>query len=121
TESPAILTLLVTSESDIGGAPITYSFVLPVFNECETLPVLHRRLAAVMDALDGPSEAIFVDDGSTDGKFHEMRRIHAEDARFKGLQFSRNFGHQAAITAGLDMARGAAVIVMDSDLQHPPE
>jgi polyisoprenyl-phosphate glycosyltransferase len=111
----------VTSESHIRPGQITYSFVLPVYNERETLPVLHQRLAAVMDELDGSSEAILVDDGSSDGSFHEMQRIHAEDARFKGVQFSRNFGHQAAITAGLDMARGAAVIVMDSDLQHPPE
>lgn len=111
----------MTSENHIGGASITYSFVLPVFNERENLPALHSRLAAVMDGLDGPSEAILVDDGSSDGSFDEIQRINAQDARFRGIQFSRNFGHQAAITAGLDMARGAAVIVMDSDLQHPPE
>lgn len=108
-------------ESHIGAAGVVYSFVLPVFNEEDNLPELHRRLAAVMDDLDGPSEAILVDDGSTDGSQREMQRIHAHDPRFKVAQLSRNFGHQAAITAGLDLARGAAVIVMDSDLQHPPE
>jgi polyisoprenyl-phosphate glycosyltransferase len=111
----------VTSEIHSSGASITYSFVLPVYNERENLGPLHARLAAVMDDLDGPSEAILVDDGSSDGSFEEIQRIHAQDPRFMGVQFSRNFGHQAAITAGLDMARGAAVIVMDSDLQHPPE
>lgn len=111
----------MTSENHIGGSPITYSFVLPVYNERENLGALHVRLAAVMDDLDGTSEAILVDDGSSDGSFDEIQRIHALDSRFRGVQFSRNFGHQAAITAGLDLARGEAVIVMDSDLQHPPE
>lgn len=99
----------------------TFSFVLPVFNEEDGLQELHARLSAVMDALDGTSEAILVDDGSTDSSFDVMREIRATDDRFKLLQFSRNFGHQAAITAGLDLASGEAAVIMDSDLQHPPE
>jgi polyisoprenyl-phosphate glycosyltransferase len=99
----------------------TISFVLPVFNEGSGLMELHARLSAVMDALDGPSEAILVDDGSTDSSFDVMRGIRAADDRFKLVQLSRNFGHQAAITAGLDLAHGDAVVIMDSDLQHPPE
>jgi glycosyltransferase involved in cell wall biosynthesis len=99
----------------------TFSFVLPVFNEGSGLLELHARLSAVMDGLDGPSEAILVDDGSTDSSFAVMHSIRASDDRFKLVQLSRNFGHQAAITAGLDLARGDAVVIMDSDLQHPPE
>jgi len=99
----------------------TFSFVLPVHNEAEGLDELHRRLSAVMDELDEPCEAILVDDGSTDTSLQVMRAIRSRDERFKLVQFSRNFGHQAAITAGLDLARGEAVVVMDSDLQHPPE
>lgn len=74
-----------------------------------------------MDHLSEPCEAILVDDGSSDDSFDLMRSIHMRDQRFKLVQLSRNFGHQSAITAGLDLARGHAVIVMDSDLQHPPE
>jgi polyisoprenyl-phosphate glycosyltransferase len=101
--------------------PPTFSFVLPVHNEAEGLDELHRRLAAVMDELEQPCEAILVDDGSFDESLEAMRAIRARDERFKLVSLSRNFGHQAAITAGLDLARGDAVIVMDSDLQHPPE
>ena len=99
----------------------TFSFVLPVHNEAEVLDELARRLGAVMDELGEPCEAIFVEDGSTDASLEVMRAIRARDERFKLVQFSRNFGHQAAITAGLDHAQGQAVVIMDSDLQHPPE
>jgi polyisoprenyl-phosphate glycosyltransferase len=99
----------------------TFSFVLPVHDEADGLDELHRRLSAVMDELDGPCEALLVDDGSFDDSFEVMRAIRARDERFKLVRLSRNFGHQAAITAGLDLARGEAVIVMDSDLQHPPD
>lgn len=98
-----------------------YSIVVPVLDERETLPALHSRLRAVMDRLDGEAEVILVDDGSTDGSFEVMRKLHEEDARFRALRLSRNFGHQIAITAGLEHARGNAVVVMDGDLQDPPE
>jgi len=98
-----------------------YSFVIPVLNERETLPELHRRLDAVMAQLDGPAEVVLVDDGSTDGSFAVMEELHARDPRVKVLRLSRNFGHQIALTAGLDHALGRAVIIMDADLQDPPE
>jgi dolichol-phosphate mannosyltransferase len=98
-----------------------YSFVIPILDEEATLPELYRRLSEVMDALDGPCEVVLVDDGSTDTSFAVMTEIHRCDARVRPLRLSRNFGHQLAITAGLDHARGRAVIIMDGDLQDPPE
>jgi polyisoprenyl-phosphate glycosyltransferase len=99
----------------------TFSFVLPVHNERDCLIELKSRLGAVMDQLGEPCEAIMVDDGSQDGSFDVMLSINLCDSRFGLVQLSRNFGNQAAITAGLDLARGGAVIIMDADLQHPPE
>jgi polyisoprenyl-phosphate glycosyltransferase len=99
----------------------TYSIVIPVHNEQESLRELHRRLGEVFSQLDGEAEAILVDDGSTDYSYPLMLELHTRDPRFKLVQLSRNFGHQMAITAGIDLARGEAVVVMDSDLQHPPE
>lgn len=104
----------------MGDAP-RYSFVLPVFNERETLPTLRARMAAFVDGLDGATEIILVDDGSRDDSYAQMCGIAAADPRFKVLRLSRNFGHQVAITAGIDAARGDAVVVMDADLQDPPE
>ena len=98
-----------------------YSFVVPVFNEEETLPELERRVTAVIDALDGPAEVILVDDGSTDRTPELAADLNRRDPRFKLLRFTRNFGHQMAITAGLDHAQGDAVVIMDGDLQDPPE
>ncbi|MDX6513694.1 MAG: polyisoprenyl-phosphate glycosyltransferase [Gaiellaceae bacterium] len=99
----------------------TYSFVIPVYNEEETLPELERRLAAVLDRLDGEAEVILVDDGSRDATPVLLRELHARDQRFKSIRFARNFGHQVAITAGIDHATGDAVVIMDGDLQDPPE
>ena len=99
----------------------TYSFVVPVHNEEETLPELVTRLQEVMLRLDGSAEVILVDDGSRDRSLALMQGIHARDPRFRVVELSRNFGHQLAITAGLDYARGRAVVVMDADLQDPPE
>lgn len=104
-----------------GQANPEYSFVIPVLDEVDSLELLYDRLGSVMDALDGPAEAILVDDGSTDGSYELMLDLHARDPRFIALRLSRNFGHQIAITAGLDHARGQAVIIMDADLQDPPE
>ena len=100
---------------------VRYSFVVPVFNERETLPELHRRLVAVVDGLDGDAEFLFVDDCSFDGSHEILADLRRRDSRVRVIRFARNFGHQVAITAGLDHAEGDAVIVMDADLQDPPE
>jgi glycosyltransferase involved in cell wall biosynthesis len=99
----------------------TYSFVIPVHDEEDVLTELHQRLTAVLDTLDGSSEIILVDDGSRDRSFDVMFALHERDPRVMLARLSRNFGHQVAISAGLDLAAGDAVMVMDADLQHPPE
>jgi dolichol-phosphate mannosyltransferase len=98
-----------------------YSLVIPVLNEAAVLPALLVRLDALMAALDGPAEVVFVDDGSTDDTSARLRDREQRDPRYRLVQLSRNFGHQAAITAGMNVSRGDAVIVMDADLQDPPE
>jgi glycosyltransferase involved in cell wall biosynthesis len=98
-----------------------YSVVVPVLDEAGVLEEFYRRVSEVLDSLDGPWELIFVDDGSRDGSYKTMRALRDADPRVKIISFSRNFGHQVAITAGVDRASGEAVIVMDADLQHPPE
>ena len=98
-----------------------YSVVVPVYDEEESLLELGRRLAAALDELDGASEVVLVDDGSTDATPALLTELERRDERFRIVRLSRNFGHQIAITAGLDAARGAAIVVMDADLQHPPE
>ena len=98
-----------------------YSIVVPVYNEEEALPELVRRLGLLLDRLDGPAETVLVDDGSSDRSYEVMAAARDADPRLKILRLSRNFGHQVAVTAGLDVAAGDAVIVMDADLQDPPE
>ncbi|MGL4240566.1 MAG: glycosyltransferase family 2 protein [Beijerinckiaceae bacterium] len=98
-----------------------YSFILPIFNEEAVMPILLHRLDALMEKLDGPAEVIFVDDGSSDTCSIVAAHRAKDDPRYKYLGFSRNFGHQIAITAGMDRAVGDCVIVMDADLQDPPE
>jgi glycosyltransferase involved in cell wall biosynthesis len=100
---------------------IRYSIVVPIYNEEESFAELVRRLHEVMDRLDGPAEVILVDDGSRDSSYQLMTQANRDDSRFKVIQLSRNFGHQLAITAGMDVAAGQAVIVIDADLQDPPE
>ncbi len=100
---------------------VKYSIVIPIYNEEESFPALVKRLREVMDQLDGPTEVVLVDDGSRDASYQLMTEVNSEDHRFKIVQLSRNFGHQIAITAGMDVASGQAVIVMDADLQDPPE
>jgi dolichol-phosphate mannosyltransferase len=100
---------------------LRYSFVIPVFNERESLPELHRRLSEVVARLGGDAELLFVDDCSFDGSYDVLLELQRSDPRVKVIRFARNFGHQVAITAGLDFALGDAVIVMDADLQDPPE
>ena len=103
-------------------APRLLSVVVPVHDEQETLEELVRRLLGVIDELPGlAGEVILVDDGSRDMSYPLMTQIARREPRVKVVQLSRNFGHQVAITAGVELARGDAVIVMDSDLQHPPE
>lgn len=97
------------------------SFVVPVRDEEEVLPELHRRLDTVSRDIDGDCEFIFVDDGSADRSREVMSALRARDRRVKLLFLARNFGHQLAITAGLDFATGDAVVIMDADLQDPPE
>jgi len=97
------------------------SIVLPVYNEQEVLPALFAALPPVLERIGCEYELIFVDDGSRDGTRSILNEQAAKDERIKVLAFSRNFGQQAAITAGLDFAGGDAVVVMDADLQDPPE
>lgn len=97
-----------------------YSIVVPVFNEEESIPTLIKVLRDVMEQLDGPAEVVLVDDGSRDSSYPLMVEANREDPRFKVIQLSRNFGHQVAITAGMDATAGQAIIVMDADLQDPP-
>ena len=96
------------------------SLVIPVLNEAEVLPFLFQALFPVIESLDCEYEVLFIDDGSTDETLEILAREAAADPRIKVLSFSRNFGHQAAITAGIDFSSGDAVIVMDADLQDPP-
>src|SRR5512132_1422429 len=103
------------------GANVVYSIVVPVYNEAASLAELQRRLADLLDRLDGSGEVVLVDDGSDDESYTRIAAAADADSRFKAVRLSRNFGHQLAITAGLDFASGNAVIVMDADLQDPPE
>lgn len=100
---------------------IVYSVVVPIFNEEEVLNELYKRLTTVMEKLDGKYEIIFVDDGSKDRSFQILKDLHQKNKKIKIIRFSRNFGHQIAITAGVDHALGKATIIIDADLQDPPE
>ena len=97
------------------------SVVIPMLNEEANLPTLYQRLTEVLTSLSGSYEIVLVDDGSTDGTRAEVLRLREQDPHIKYIRLARNFGHQAALTAGLAHARGRAVIAMDADLQDPPE
>jgi polyisoprenyl-phosphate glycosyltransferase len=97
------------------------SVVIPLRDEEEVLPLLAERLTGALDALGSSWEVLLVDDGSRDGTYGLAVELHGRDPRFRVLRLSRTFGHQIALSAGLDLARGQAVITMDGDLQHPPE
>lgn len=99
----------------------TISIISPVYNEEELLPELYRRVAAVMEGTGESWELVLVNDGSRDRSAAIMAELHEQDARVKGISFSRNFGFQIAVTAGLDHAQGEAVVLTDADLQDPPE
>jgi glycosyltransferase involved in cell wall biosynthesis len=110
-----------TIEPTSKGHAVRHSVVIPVFNEEENIPELYQRLTAVMQGLRSPYEIILVDDGSKDRSFPMMKALHEQDPRVKALKLSRNFGHHLALTAGIDYAKGEAVILMDADLQDQPE
>ncbi len=99
----------------------TFTIIAPVFNELENLPILLQRVSEVMDTTGEPWELVLVDDGSRDGSTDVIRKMAKEDERVRPVIFARNFGHQIAVTAGLDYSRGKAVIIIDADLQDPPE
>ncbi|MBV8800141.1 MAG: glycosyltransferase family 2 protein [Alphaproteobacteria bacterium] len=120
-ELPASRALQPQPCSDAEYDSIRYSIVIPFFNERAVLPALLPKLDELLSMLDGTSEVIFVDDGSQDGSAEIIRSHAVHRPGYKVLQLSRNFGHQAAITAGMDHASGQAVIIMDADLQDPPE
>lgn len=98
-----------------------YSIVIPLYNEEEVIDECVKRVTSVMEKIDGDYEIIFVNDGSKDSTYNIMNRHCSENEKLKLIDFSRNFGHQTAITAGMDLSKGDAVIVMDADLQDPPE
>jgi glycosyltransferase involved in cell wall biosynthesis len=98
-----------------------YSIIAPVFNEKDCLDVLYDRISQVMDTTKEPWELVLVDDGSRDGSTEIIRRLAENDTRVRPVIFARNFGHQIAVTAGLDYSRGDAMIIIDADLQDPPE
>jgi len=100
---------------------VDFSVVIPVYNEEEVLPETYRRMKQVMSSTRGSYELIFVNDGSRDKSREILESFARGDEAVKLINFSRNFGHQVAITAGLDYAEGQAVIVIDADLQDPPE
>ena len=99
----------------------TYSLIVPIYNEEAVIPILLHRLDKLLESLDAPGEVIFVDDGSRDASAIVIEGKARADPRYRLLTLSRNFGHQVAITTGMDHAAGRAVIVMDADLQDPPE
>jgi len=98
-----------------------YSIIAPIFNESGNIPDLYIRLRDVLDSTGESWELILIDDGSTDDSADLIRDYANQDARVKPVLFARNFGHQIAVTAGLDYSRGGAVVIIDSDLQDPPE
>jgi undecaprenyl-phosphate 4-deoxy-4-formamido-L-arabinose transferase len=103
------------------GPPAELSVVVTLYQEQATLDELHRRLTASLEAFGRPYEVLYVDDGSTDGTFATLERIHAGDDRVRAVRLKRNVGQHPAMHAGLSRARGAIVVTMDGDLQNPPE
>ena len=100
---------------------IAYSVVIPVYNEIANIVPLYTELKPVMDRLKGGYEIIFIDDGSIDGSYEAIKRIHERDKNVKAIRFRKNFGQTAAISAGFDYAKGKVIITMDGDLQNRPD
>ncbi len=105
----------------LGGDSLDISVVVTLFNEAATIEELHRRATAALAPLGRPYELVFVDDGSTDGSFAEVERLHAADPHVRGVRLKRNSGQHPAMHAGLARARGELIVTMDGDLQNPPE
>jgi len=99
----------------------TITIVTPIYNEADIIPELYRRVCEVMETNGNSWELVMVDDGSTDGSTDTIRQLSSQDKRVRPVIFARNFGHQLAVTAGLDYSRGQAVVIIDADLQDPPE
>jgi glycosyltransferase involved in cell wall biosynthesis len=112
---------LLTAARPGEGRPPILSVVVPVFNEQDVLGEFHRRLSAVLDRLALDAEVVYVNDGSSDASMALLGRLHETDPRVVVIDFSRNFGKEAAMSAGLDVADGDAVVLIDADLQDPPE
>jgi dolichol-phosphate mannosyltransferase len=100
---------------------IMFSIIAPIYNEIGNIPELYRRVKETMEKTGEPWELLMVDDGSTDGSTDEIRKLASLDEHVRPVIFARNFGHQIAVTAGLDYSQGNAVVIIDSDLQDPPE
>jgi dolichol-phosphate mannosyltransferase len=98
-----------------------YSFIVPIYNEEEVIPELYSRITTIVEQLDGSSELIFINDGSRDRSLSMLQALQQKDQRICYLSLGRNFGHQIAVTAGLAFARGQVCIILDADLQDPPE
>lgn len=99
----------------------TFTIIAPNYNEAGSIDEFYRRIKDTMDALDEPWELVWVDDGSVDDSTEKILELSRQDSHVRPVIFARNFGHQIAVTAGLDYSRGQAVVIMDSDLQDPPE
>ena len=99
----------------------TYTIIAPIYNEVENIPLLYSRVSEVMEKTGEPWEFVMVDDGSSDGSTEKILKLQSQDKKVKPVIFARNFGHQIAVTAGLDTSEGDAVIIIDADLQDPPE
>lgn len=97
------------------------SIVVPLYNEEKNIRLMYDRLVSSILKITSNFEIIYVNDGSKDNSFLELVKLSKEDERVKYINFSRNFGHQIAVTAGLDYSKGAAVVIIDGDLQDPPE
>jgi glycosyltransferase involved in cell wall biosynthesis len=110
----------MNTQADVTQTPV-YSVVAPVYNESKSIPEFYDRICKTMDATGEVWELVLVNDGSRDESLQVMRQLNEKDPHIKLIDFARNFGHQIAVTAGMDHAAGDAVIIIDSDLQDPPE
>jgi len=118
---PFVEPLTALPETGTSETSVLLTIVIPAFNEGRNLPMLAGRLTPVLEAIDPAFEVLVIDDGSRDDTALQIALLHDADPRYRGLSFSRNFGKEIAIAAGLDHARGKATVIIDADLQHPPE